>query len=109
MGTLCQHNPPVQKQLLELGSIKILSDLFFQEIMQIQQQQQQQQHSIDNNNNNNGVQFASKIMQAISANIRSYDLAETLFLSTQQNQILIEMGLGMHNDHDHENNNNNNI
>ena len=29
LSTLCQNNPPVQKQLLELGVLKTLSDVFF--------------------------------------------------------------------------------
>merc|ERR1712192_27518 len=82
IATLCQHNPPVQKQLLELGSIQILTDLFFKEMEDV---------------NNDSGKFAAKVMQAISANVRSYDLSETLFLKLEprQNKLLIQSGLGM--------------
>jgi hsp70-interacting protein len=67
--TLCQHNPPLQKELLELGSLKILSDLFF--------------HSVDiEQAQSSGYQ--AKIMQAISANVRSHDLAEMVFCQLEQ-------------------------
>lgn len=68
LSTLCQHNPPLQKELLELGSLKILSDLFFL--------------SFDEQPENSSYQ--ARIMQAISANVRSHDMAETVFCQLEQ-------------------------
>merc|ERR1712232_1166216 len=104
---------------LELGSLKILTNLFFQHMVQYyqyqyQRQQRQQQHQqqqegeeIKQSNNNNhhhhryynnedNIKFCSKIIQAMSANVRSYELAETLFLNlNEQSKQFIELGLGM--------------
>jgi len=116
LSTLCQHNPPVQKELLELGSLKILTNLFFQHMVQYYQYQYQQQHQQRQQeeegeeikqsnhhhhhhryyNNEHNIKFCSKIIQAMSANVRSYELAETLFLNlNEQSKQFIELGLGM--------------
>ena len=79
IATMCQHNPPVQKKLLELGSLKILSDLFF---------------STTSDEDSNGA-LRAKIVQAISANVRSYDLVENVFVQLEQAKTLIETGLGI--------------
>merc|ERR1712176_183313 len=76
LATLCQNNPPVQLQLLELSSLKILSDLFFTET--------------DDN-------FKAKIVQAISANVRNHTTAENVFCETEQATELIGQGLGISN------------
>ena len=78
LATLCQNNPPVQKELLELGSLRILSDLFFAE----------------SSNDTDGPLLA-KIIQAISANVRSHELAEAVFCQLDQAVPLLERGLGM--------------
>jgi len=77
LATLCQNNPPVQFQLLEISSLRILSDLFFAET--------------DDN-------FKAKIVQAISANVRNHTTAENVFCGTEQATELIAQGLGISND-----------
>lgn len=73
LATLCQNNPEVQKQLLERGALQILSDLFF--------------------GTTNDGELRSRILQAISAAVRSYDLAEAVFDQLEQSVALLEEGL----------------
>jgi hsp70-interacting protein len=73
LSTLCQNNPPVQQQLLELGTIKTLSDLFF----------------LDDTSN----AMRAKIMQTISSMVRNHELAEMVFCSLPQAPTLIMAGL----------------
>ena len=83
IATLCQNNPPVQKELLELGSLKILSEVYFA-------------YSVNDDSDGNGKQkykYLTKIMQAISANVRNHAIAETVFTHLQQSSTLIESGL----------------
>jgi hsp70-interacting protein len=72
IATMCQNNPPVQLQLLELGSIKILSDLFF----------------LDPSDKNK-----ARILQAMSANVRNHELAEEVFSRLEQAPQIFEQGL----------------
>ncbi|GAX21097.1 hypothetical protein FisN_1Lh227 [Fistulifera solaris] len=73
LATLCQNNPEVQKQLLERGALQILSDLFFA--------------------TTDDGELRSRILQAISANVRSYDLAEAVFDQLEQSVTLLQEGL----------------
>jgi hsp70-interacting protein len=82
IATMCQHNPPVQKELLELGAIRILSDVFFIE---------HEQRAVDGNDMDG--QLRARIIQAISANVRSHDLAEAVFCQLDQAPRLIALGL----------------
>merc|ERR1712003_485743 len=81
VATMSQHNPPIQKELLELGAIKTLSDIYFEEY--------EERNVTDVNG-----QIRAKIIQAISANVRSHELAENVFCQLQQSVQLIEYGLG---------------
>jgi hsp70-interacting protein len=82
VATMCQHNPPVQKELLELGAIRILSDVFFIE---------HDERAVDGNDTDG--QLRARILQAISANVRSHDLAEAVFCELEQAPRLIAFGL----------------
>jgi hsp70-interacting protein len=82
LATMCQHNPPVQKELLELGAIRILSDVFFIE---------HDERAIDGCDTDG--QLRARIIQAISASIRSHDLAEAVFFQLEQAPRLIAYGL----------------
>lgn len=82
ISTLCQHNPPVQKELLELGALRSLSELLFLEDSKAAE------------TDKNG-KLRSKIIQAISANVRSHDLAESVFSELEQATSLVETGLGI--------------
>lgn len=72
LATLCQNNPPVQLQLLDLGSIKILSDLFF----------------ADPSN-----ESKCRIVQVMSANVRNHETAETVFCQVEQACEILKQGL----------------
>jgi len=73
LSTLSQNNPPVQQELLELGTIKTLSENFFAaEASQ-------------------GMK--AKIMQAISSMVRNHELSEAVFCSLEQSSTLIMTGL----------------
>uniref|UniRef100_A0A7S1D1P6 Nucleotide exchange factor Fes1 domain-containing protein n=1 Tax=Cyclophora tenuis TaxID=216820 RepID=A0A7S1D1P6_CYCTE len=78
LATLCQNNPPLQMELLELGSIKILSDLFFIE---------------SSYNEDVDGTLRAKIVQAISANVRNHDMAEQVFCRVEQASSLLETAL----------------
>ena len=82
LATLCQHNPPVQKELLELGALKTLSELFFYEEGRALKTDKE-------------GRFRAKIVQAVSAAVRSHDLAESVFTELDQARTLIESGLGV--------------
>lgn len=85
IATMCQHNPPVQKSLLELGSLKVLSDLYYNT-------------DIVAKDEDNDGQFRARIIQAISANVRSHELAEDVFCQLEQAANLIELGIGINPD-----------
>jgi len=75
LATLAQNNPPVQKELLELGAIKILSELFLLETSLTP------------------LSTKTKIMQALSAIVRCYDLTEAVFEQLPQAPLLMVQGL----------------
>jgi len=80
LATMSQQNPPVQKELLELSAIRVLSDLFFLE------QEQRQETDVDG-------QLRARIIQAVSANVKSHDLAEAVFCQLDQAPLLLALGL----------------
>mmetsp|Transcript_88335 Transcript_88335/g.245902 ORF Transcript_88335/g.245902 Transcript_88335/m.245902 type:complete len:342 (+) Transcript_88335:91-1116(+) len=73
LSTLSQNNPPVQQQLLEMGAIKTLSDLFFEDTT------------------SNATK--AKIMQSISSMVRNHELSENVFVSLPQAPELLVAGL----------------
>merc|ERR1712124_108378 len=79
IATLAQNNPPVQKELLELGAIKILSDIF--------------SLGEDGEVPATPPSTKTKIMQALSAIVRCYDLAEGVFEELPQAPLLMVQGL----------------
>ena len=81
IATLCQHNPPVQKECIELGAIKILYKVLSSSLLLLQKQ-----------SNNDMAMFCERIIQAISAIVRSYDLAESIFCQLEQANDIFRMG-----------------
>merc|ERR1711933_56378 len=75
LATLAQNNPPVQKELLELGAVKILSDIFLLETSLTP------------------LSTKTRIMQALSAMVRCYDLTEAVFEQLPQASLLMVRGL----------------
>mmetsp|Transcript_12740 Transcript_12740/g.16715 ORF Transcript_12740/g.16715 Transcript_12740/m.16715 type:complete len:355 (-) Transcript_12740:232-1296(-) len=82
LATMSSNNPPVQKQLLEMGSLKTLSDLFFSE----------QDSDADG-------KIRARTMQAIGAIVRSHQVAEIVFVQLEQSPALLAAGLGMGNEY----------
>mmetsp|Transcript_16394 Transcript_16394/g.35675 ORF Transcript_16394/g.35675 Transcript_16394/m.35675 type:complete len:401 (-) Transcript_16394:2688-3890(-) len=87
LSTLAQNNPPVQKELVELGAIKILSDIFLLDA------------SVTATTAAAATTMATplstkiKIMQALSAIVRCYDLTETIFEHLPQAPLMMVQGL----------------
>jgi hsp70-interacting protein len=75
LATLSQNNPPVQKELLELGAIKTLSEIFLLDISATP------------------LSTKTKIMQALSAIVRCYDFTEAIFEQLPQAPFLMVQGL----------------
>lgn len=75
LATLAQNNPPVQKELLEMGAIKALSDLFLAE--------------------HTPVTTKARIMQSLSAVVRNDELTEGVFDRLPQSPGLMVQGLDM--------------
>merc|ERR1711933_211865 len=75
LSTLAQNNPPVQKELLELGAVKILSDIFLLETSLTP------------------LSTKTRTMQALSAMVRCYDLTEAVFEQLPQAPLLMVRGL----------------
>ena len=73
LSTLGQNNPPVQQQLLELGALKILSDLFFDEAT--------------------STATKAKVMQSMSSLICNHEVCETVFTQLPQSPELFLAGL----------------
>lgn len=73
LATLGQNNPPVQQQLLELGAIKTLSDLFFKA------------------STTNSIK--AKVMQSMSSIVRNHEVAEAVFTKLPQAPELFLAGL----------------
>ena len=73
LATICQNNPPVQKELLEIGALKTLSDLFFHE--------------------SSTPATQARVIQAISACVRNHHLAEGVFCQLEQASALLTLGV----------------
>jgi hsp70-interacting protein len=80
IATLCQHNPPVQKECIELGALKMLYTVLCQA-------------STNGASNKDNALFCERIIQAISAIVRSYDLAESIFCQLEQANDIFRLGL----------------
>ena len=88
MATLAQNNPPVQKEFVELGAIKVLSNMLLPE---------ERMNDDDNDNDDGVVPFPLstkvKIMQALSAIVRCYDVTESVFEALPQAPSILCEGL----------------
>ena len=77
LSTMAANNPPVQQQLLEVGSIRILTQVFFDAA--------------------EDYPLQARIVQAISANIRSHEVAESVFCQLEQSVTFVEQAVGFQN------------
>jgi len=73
LATMASNNPPLQKELLEMGAIKTLCEVF-------------EKSAAD-------FAFQAKIMQALSAMVRSYELSEQVFCGVEQSRHVLFAGL----------------
>jgi hsp70-interacting protein len=73
MSTAGQNNPPVQQMLLEMGALKTLSDLFFEDTT------------------SNAIK--AKIMQSMGSIVRNHELSENVFENLPQAPDLFLTGL----------------
>jgi hsp70-interacting protein len=84
IATLCQHNPPVQKEFIELGALKVLYNLL---------QRFTNDVGFDKDmDDTTRTEFLARIVQAMSAIVRSYDLAETIFCQLEQANDVYRLG-----------------
>lgn len=72
VSTLAQNNPPVQQQLLEMGAIKTVSDVFFAD---------------------EPSSLRPRCIQAISSIVRNHELAEGVFEKLEQAPELMLSGI----------------
>ncbi|VEU35782.1 unnamed protein product [Pseudo-nitzschia multistriata] len=89
LSTLAQNNPPVQKELVELGSIKVLSDLFLSET----QTDADADTATESGTRAVPLSTKTRTMQALSAIVRCYDLTEGVFEGLPQAPAMMVQGL----------------
>ena len=79
LATVSQNNPPVQKELLELGALKTYSDLFHL--------------NGEEDTTTTSMPLKARIMQATSSCVRAHEVAETVFAHLEQAPALMAAGL----------------
>jgi hsp70-interacting protein len=84
LATVCQNNPPVQKELLELGALKTYGDLFFLN---------EQEDTMTTTMATTSMPLKARIMQATSSCVRNHEVAETVFSHLEQAPALMAAGL----------------
>jgi hsp70-interacting protein len=83
LATMCQNNPPVQLNLLEVGHMPQLIQLFFD-------------YTATTDNGNVGDDsIREKVVQTLSASIRGHSMAEHIFCQNEQGKLMLRLGLGM--------------
>jgi hsp70-interacting protein len=82
LAAAAQNNPPVQRELLELGALGALSDLYFCE----------NEHSAEDDADG---EVRARILQALSAAVRGHELAEQVFGALEQAPAVLGAGLGL--------------
>merc|ERR1712232_526918 len=77
LATLCQNNPSVQYNLLELGAMKTLVTLY------------------NNSSSSQSIQIQTKVVQTLSCMIRNHAMAEHIFCQDEMSIQVLESGLGL--------------
>merc|ERR1712232_535323 len=80
LATLCQNNPSVQYNLLELGAMKTLVTLY------------------NNSSSSQSIQIQTKVVQTLSCMIRNHAMAEHIFCQDEMSIQVLESGLGLSTD-----------
>eukprot|EP00970_Alexandrium_tamarense_P011240 scaffold2420_cov208-Alexandrium_tamarense.AAC.7 len=83
MATMCQNNPPVQLNLLEVGHIPHFIQLFFDYT------------PTEENGYVGDDSIREKVVQALSASIRGHSMAEHVFCKNEQGRLMLQIGIGM--------------
>jgi hsp70-interacting protein len=91
LATMCQNNPPVQAELLSLGSIRILTEIYFAEYPQ---------DTLTEPPEESNGQVRAKTVQAMSANVRNNATAEDVFYQVQEARGVIASALGLFSGHE---------
>lgn len=91
LATMCQNNPPVQIELLNLGSIRILTEIYFAEYPDVAPSEPPEEA--------NG-QLRSKVVQAMSANVRNNAVAEDVFCQIDEARRVLASALGLFSGHE---------
>lgn len=86
LATMCQNNPPVQAELLGLGSIRILTEIFFAEYPEVPPSEPPEESD---------GQVRAKTVQAMSANVRNNAMAEDVFCQIDDARRVIASALGL--------------
>lgn len=83
LATMCQNNPPVQLNLLEVGHMPQLIQLFFDYTPNLEK------------GNSGDDSIREKVVQALSASIRGHSMAEHIFCKNEQGKLMLRLGLGV--------------
>lgn len=83
LATMCQNNPPVQLNLLEVGHMPQLIQLFMDYTPTAE------------NDNTGDDSIREKVVQALSASIRGHSMAEHIFCKNEQGKLMLRLGLGV--------------
>lgn len=86
LATMCQNNPPVQAELLSVGSIRILTEIYFAEYPEVSTSEPPEE--------SNG-QLRAKTVQAMSANVRNNEMAEDVFCQIGEARRVLASALGL--------------
>eukprot|EP00804_Cyclotella_cryptica_P011358 CCRYP_016362-RA/>CCRYP_016362-RA protein AED:0.01 eAED:0.01 QI:0/0/0/0.5/1/1/2/0/366 len=83
LATMCQNNPPVQLNLLEVGHMPQLIQMFFD-----YSQTDENADAVDDS-------VREKVVQTLSASIRGHSMAEQIFCQNEHGKTMLRIGLGM--------------
>lgn len=83
LATMCQNNPPVQFNLLEVGHMPQLIQLFMD------------YSPVVENGYLGDDSIREKVVQALSASIRGHSMAEHIFCKNEQGKLMLRLGLGV--------------
>lgn len=95
VSTLAQNNPPVQKALLELGALKTFSDLFLDAIQAPLEDDDAEVDAAAVAATTST--YLTKLMQAMSATVRDYNVSESVFEHLPQAPSIMAEGLAWNN------------
>ena len=93
LATVCQNNPKVQYNMLELGNIPKLVDIYFAEYL-TSTITTENEYGNDNGDGSSAIQ--AKALQAMSCCVRNHAIGEKIFCMNQEGRKMIESALGLY-------------